>query len=81
MRDLLEAPPESQPYICALVVFMAVPCAFAFRGAWQPRHKDAMGLLAEANPALFRAINNALRSQTMPAYIELGQAIESLLES
>jgi hypothetical protein len=80
VRDLLEASPESQPYICALLVFMAVPCAFAFRGEWQPRHKDAMSMLAEANPALFKAINNALRSQNAPAYNELRQTVEHLFE-
>lgn len=79
-NDLLEAQQESQPYICALLVFMAVPCAFALNGQFQPRHKEAMGLLAQANPALFVAIDNALRGQNVQAYTDLHQAVGSMLE-
>jgi len=80
-HDLLEAEPASQPYICSLLVFMAVPCALALNGQFQPRHKEAMGRLVQANPTLFGAIDCALRGQNVPAYTNLHQAIGNMLES
>lgn len=78
--DLRDAGPDDQPYICALLVFMAVPCAFSFYGRWQPRHKETMGLLAEANPAFHAAVQAALRSHTGEAYATLIEAVGALLQ-
>ena len=79
-NDLLEAPAENQPYICSLLVFMAVPCAFALTGHWQPRHKEAMTLLSQANPGLFTALNHALRGHNIQAYTDLRNEVGLLLE-
>lgn len=79
-NDLLQATSESQPYLCSLLVFMAVPAAFALNGKWQPRHKDAMGLLLEANPGLYSAVNNALRGQDVQVYTDLREQVGLLLE-
>ena len=78
--DLHQAPPESQPCICSLLVILAVPSAFSFRGQWQPRHKEAMGLLSHTAPDLHRAIDGALRAHSAEAYRDLQSRIRTLLE-
>lgn len=79
-RDLLQSPPESQPYLCALLVPLTVSCAFSLRGQWQPRHKDATHLLSQVNPDLYHAIERALREHSAEAYGGLRNQIGILLE-
>lgn len=78
--DLWNASPDNQPYICTLLVFMAVPCAFALNGSWQPRHKEAMNLLAQVNPSFHQAVNAALRTQSAESYASLIREVEALLQ-
>lgn len=78
--DLRAAGPDDQPYICSLLVVMAVPCAFSLRGSWQPRHKEAMRLLARVNPAFHAAVNAALRCHTDESYAALIREVEVLLQ-
>jgi|GEM_PF-3352360 len=78
--DLKDASPDDQPYICALLVFLAVPSAFSLKGCWQPRHKEAMSLLAQANPSFHQAVNAALRTHSAESYASLIREVEALLQ-